>query len=66
MKNVEEHIKRLYYLVTIIIITHNPLIIANYAKEVIILKDGKKVDRVGIDSFLSNKKLQEIAAFTPP
>lgn len=50
---------------TIIIITHNPYIIAKYSKEVVILDDGKLIKKMPTSEFLKNKKFQKIAYFVP-
>ncbi|MBD3256678.1 MAG: ATP-binding cassette domain-containing protein [Candidatus Lokiarchaeota archaeon] len=51
---------------TIIIITHNPYIIAHYAESVVILDDGKLVEKLPTMEFLKDEALQKIAAFIPP
>ncbi|MFX0070979.1 MAG: AAA family ATPase, partial [Candidatus Hermodarchaeota archaeon] len=51
---------------TIIIITHNPYIIAKYSREVIILDDGKLIAKIPTPEFLRNEKFQKIACFVPP
>lgn len=51
---------------TIMIITHNPYIIAKYSKEVIILDDGKLIKKLPTEDFLKSKELQENACFLPP
>ncbi len=51
---------------TIIIITHNPYIIAKYSREVIILDDGKLINKLPTEEFLKNKELQKKACFIPP
>ena len=51
---------------TIIIITHNPYIIAKYSREVIILDDGKLINKLSTEEFLKNKELQKKACFIPP
>ncbi len=50
---------------TIIIVTHNPFIISNYSREVIVLHDGKLIAKVPTMDFLKDAKLQKIACFTP-
>jgi len=51
---------------TIIIITHNPYIIAKYSKEVVILDDGKLIKKLPTEEFLKNEELQHNACFIPP
>lgn len=51
---------------TIIIITHNPYIIAKYSKEVLILNDGKLIKKLPTVEFLKNEELQHNACFMPP
>ena len=51
---------------TIIIITHNPYIIAKYSKEVVILDDGKLIKKLPTEEFLKNEQLQHNACFMPP
>ncbi|MFW9939351.1 MAG: ABC transporter ATP-binding protein [Candidatus Thorarchaeota archaeon] len=51
---------------TIIIITHNPYIIAKYAKEVVILDDGKLIEKLPTEEFLKNDRFQKLACFIPP
>ena len=51
---------------TIIIVTHDPRVIAKYSKEVIILDDGKLIKKLPTAEFLKDKELQKIAAYTPP
>ncbi|MFX1296854.1 MAG: energy-coupling factor ABC transporter ATP-binding protein, partial [Promethearchaeota archaeon] len=51
---------------TIIIVTHDPRVIAKYSKEIIILDDGKLIQKVLTSEFLKNKELQDIAAYIPP
>lgn len=51
---------------TIIIVTHDPRVIAKYSKEVIILDDGKLIKKVSTAEFLKDQELQQIAAYTPP
>ena len=51
---------------TIIIVTHDPRVIAKYSKEVIILDDGKLIKKIPTVEFLKDKELQKIAAYTPP
>ncbi|MFX1567465.1 MAG: energy-coupling factor ABC transporter ATP-binding protein [Promethearchaeota archaeon] len=51
---------------TIIIVTHDPRVIAKYSKEVIVLDDGKLIKKVSTTEFLKDKELQKIAAYTPP
>lgn len=41
---------------TIITITHNPYIITKYSKEVVILDDGKLIQKMPTSEFLKNKK----------
>lgn len=50
---------------TIITVTHNPYVITHYAKEVIIMDNGKIIGKISIKEFLENEKLQKIAAFVP-
>ncbi|TFG30358.1 MAG: ABC transporter ATP-binding protein [Promethearchaeota archaeon] len=51
---------------TIIIITHNPYIIAKYSKEVIVLDEGKLIDKLTTEEFLKSEELQKKACFIPP
>jgi energy-coupling factor transport system ATP-binding protein len=51
---------------TIIIVTHDPRVIAKYSRSVIILDDGKLIGKFPTVEFLKNKELQKIAAYTPP
>lgn len=51
---------------TIIIVTHDPRVIAKYSKEVVILDNGKVIQKLSTSEFLKNKELQDIAAYTPP
>lgn len=50
---------------TIIIVTHNPYVIANYSKEIIILSEGRLVKKISTVEFLKNEVLQKIASFMP-
>jgi energy-coupling factor transporter ATP-binding protein EcfA2 len=50
---------------TIIVVTHDPFVISNYSKEVIIMNNGHLVKQLPTIEFLKNKELQEIAAFIP-
>lgn len=49
---------------TIIIITHDPRVIAQYSKSVVILDDGKLIKKLPTSEFLRNKELKNIAAYT--
>lgn len=51
---------------TIIIVTHDPRVIAKYSEEVIILDNGKLIKKLPTAEFLKDKELQKIAAYTPP
>ncbi|MFX0104390.1 MAG: hypothetical protein ACFE75_02730, partial [Candidatus Hodarchaeota archaeon] len=51
---------------TIIIVTHDPRVIAKYSKDVIILDNGKLIKKLPSVEFLKDKELQKIAAYTPP
>jgi energy-coupling factor transporter ATP-binding protein EcfA2 len=51
---------------TIIIVTHDPRVIAKYSRSVIILDDGKLIGKFPTEVFLKDKELQKIAAYTPP
>jgi len=51
---------------TIIIVTHNPFVIASYARDIIVLDDGQLIKKTSIEDFLNDDKLQKIAAFVPP
>ena len=51
---------------TIIIVTHDPRVIAKYSKEVVILDNGKVIQKLSTSEFLKTKELQDIAAYTPP
>ncbi|TXT60600.1 MAG: hypothetical protein BAJALOKI2v1_90014 [Promethearchaeota archaeon] len=48
---------------TIIIITHDPRVIAHYSKEVIVLEDGKLLAKCPTLDFLKDKDLQKRAAY---
>ena len=50
---------------TIIIVTHDPFVISNYSKEIIIMSDGHVIKHLSTIEFLKNKELQDIAAFVP-
>lgn len=49
---------------TIIIITHDPRVIAQYSKSVVILDDGKLIKKLPTSEFLRNEELKNIAAYT--
>jgi energy-coupling factor transport system ATP-binding protein len=51
---------------TIIIITHNPYIIAKYSREVIVMKNGKIITKLPTEDFLINEDFQKAACFIPP
>jgi len=51
---------------TIIIVTHDPRVIAKYSKEIVILDDGKLIQKLPTSEFLKNKELQDIAAYISP
>ncbi|MFX1326542.1 MAG: ABC transporter ATP-binding protein [Promethearchaeota archaeon] len=51
---------------TIIIVTHDPRVIAKYSKEVIILDNGYLIKKLPTRKFLKDKELQKIAAYIPP
>jgi len=51
---------------TIIIVTHNPYVIAHYSRDIIILDDGQLIKKTSIEDFLNDDKLQKVAAFIPP
>jgi energy-coupling factor transport system ATP-binding protein len=51
---------------TIIIVTHDPRVIAKYSQEVIILDNGMLIKKLPTVEFLKDKELQKIAAYTPP
>ncbi len=51
---------------TVIIVTHDPRVIAKYSRSVIILDDGELIGKFPTKEFLKNKELQTIAAYTPP
>jgi energy-coupling factor transporter ATP-binding protein EcfA2 len=49
---------------TIIIITHDPRVIALYSKTIVILDDGRLIKKLPTSEFLRNEELQKIAAYT--
>lgn len=49
---------------TIIIITHDPRVIAYYSKAVVILDDGRLIKKLPTQEFLKNEELKKIAAYT--
>lgn len=51
---------------TVIIVTHDPRVIAEYSKYVIILDDGRLIKKTPTAEFLKDKELQKIAAYIPP
>lgn len=51
---------------TIIIVTHDPRVIAHYARTVVVMSGGKVVARVPIAEFLRDRELQAVAAYELP